>query len=378
MPQIKKIIGCLFIFFLAFNIISIFNKNISYAQVASGWEECNFGEATYSEEGCRSKAMEHKNVEAPTENSSLGWYEWAIESPSPLSGCTAVGVGGENLPKNIKSICEDGLSPQPSIAISNKPSVAPAKENKSWYKLQGTSFSKIGSIINYIPDKVLPFDSSDRPEPSLVLDLQNEDMSSGVVTSSGSIEGVDINNRFGYQSLYSYKKGRFINNIEGFLEYSKSKKTANQFSNTLDIKRKVLNFYIGNLHLSSSDLPKNKDNYAIFVRGDVTITQQNGTNIFNNEKKSIAILSTGTITIDPEIEEINGIFIADYFDFSSSNKPLKIYGNIISNKEIEDIKRERSDSKNEKPSLFIVFSPKMYTDLLDVLSITDNSGYIVK
>ena len=117
-----------------------------------------------------------------------------------------------------------------------------------------------------------------------------------------------------------------------------------------------------NLNLSNPN-----HNFVLIIRnstnndlGNVNITIDN----FNSSNKSIMILAKN-ITFSSSVNLASGIFIGEQINYQSNNG-LKISGNLISKNKVS--LKERSD--NSRPSLFIVFKPRMYLDLLPYLSIS--------
>jgi hypothetical protein len=129
--------------------------------------------------------------------------------------------------------------------------------------------------------------------------------------------------------------------------------------------------------INNNALPAFGD-YIIYVNGNVTINGAAAPLIFNQSSYSIAIIATGTIFIDESITEANGIFIAPQVVLSSTaatadqQPPLKINGNIISTNAVDTSQRQSANQNS--PSFFVVFRPKMYFDLLPLLSTVVQEG----
>jgi hypothetical protein len=71
------------------------------------------------------------------------------------------------------------------------------------------------------------------------------------------------------------------------------------------------------------------------------------------------------ITFSSSVTTAAGIFIAQTIEYQSTNG-LKVLGNLISKTAVT----LQSRSDNTRPSLFIVFKPQMYLELLPYLSIS--------
>jgi hypothetical protein len=118
--------------------------------------------------------------------------------------------------------------------------------------------------------------------------------------------------------------------------------------------------------------------YVIFVDGNVNINTFAASTIFNPANQSIAIIATGTIFIHQNYSVANGIFVANNVQLTSNGvvtpqlPPLKINGNLISITSVNELIRLSTDQRS--PSLFVVFKPQMYLDLLPLLSTTVQEG----
>ena len=103
-------------------------------------------------------------------------------------------------------------------------------------------------------------------------------------------------------------------------------------------------------------------------------------NKLNVSGRAIALIATGAISIHSSVTDINAILIANSVDIASdlaspnqSLNTLKIHGNLISNTAINaPLERERVNYL--QPSLFVVFNPQMYLDLLPYLSTIVREG----
>ncbi|MBP7967290.1 hypothetical protein KAZ66_03375, partial [Candidatus Woesebacteria bacterium] len=128
---------------------------------------------------------------------------------------------------------------------------------------------------------------------------------------------------------------------------------------------------------NANRIPNNARNYILIIQGDLTLADMPGNgDIFNQQKRSTAIIATGAMNVHSDFVELNGIFMARNIDLGYNPptsgtmhpKPLKISGNIITSQPVNNIKRNRTDD-DTKPTLFIVFKPQMYMDLLPSLSL---------
>ena len=125
-----------------------------------------------------------------------------------------------------------------------------------------------------------------------------------------------------------------------------------------------------------SDINASHTHFILFVKGNVTFGDI-PSGKFNTSRKSMAIISTGQMNIHSNMTEMNGIFIADSFDLAYdtatySTHELKMTGNLISHMPITDFKRKRDN--NKQASLYVVFLPQMYLDLIPRLSTIVQEG----
>lgn len=99
------------------------------AHADSGWPECNSGTATYNQADCIERAEAWKGVQAPydaasTAQEAVELYQWATSAPRPLSGCTALGVAGEEWPGDRSAVCADYI-PTPTATWTITPTPTP-------------------------------------------------------------------------------------------------------------------------------------------------------------------------------------------------------------------------------------------------------------
>src|SRR5690606_35101059 len=120
----------------------------------------------------------------------------------------------------------------------------------------------------------------------------------------------------------------------------------------------------GDLTIGSNLAAGGASTFVLFVEGNVTIN----TPTFGTAASSIAIISTGTISLSSSVSEVNAILIGNNIVLGNAppGSTLKINGNLISNTYI-DIPREVA-SNPQRPNVFIVFNPRMYLNLLPYLS----------
>lgn len=227
----------------------------------------------------------------------------------------------------------------------------------SWFKLKDASFnSGVGRAINLplIPEKY--DDEDDTTDAYLIIG------SGGVVLSPSTytITGWQYSEDNWNNQSYTYKNSF---SPENYKDYVLSSREYNEITELINIETDQINYYVGNI--SSSQVSVAKAPFVLLVDGNITFDDVN----FNASDSSVALIATENITINLNVESIGGIIAATNISLADadSNTPLKITGNIISTNEVETSIRERTDDRT-KPSFFVVFSPKMYIELIDHLS----------
>lgn len=261
---------------------------------------------------------------------------------------------------SIKKTCPDGTKTCGACFVP-----------KPWYRLNSASLHKRNAISDAIPSKITPFDSTDTDHKYLTIQNILSQYGVGLITTEGSINIGPYTSEVS-ETNWSRPKYDIQPNIRAymdyFLQYSRKQKKVNIISSVAEIDSNTINIYEATEPLSISIFP-NKESYVLLTKSDIII-EDNFSHIVNPQGASIAIISMGTVYIDPDIKEVNGIFIANNFDFAyeKDNSPynLKIDGNLISANEISDLKRGKEPY--ESASLYVVFNPQMYIDLIPHLS----------
>ncbi|MBP9691371.1 hypothetical protein KBD81_04805 [Candidatus Woesebacteria bacterium] len=254
--------------------------------------------------------------------------------------------------------------PTPIPTSTPSPTPTPTPTPLPWYKLKSSSFHSSQPLSNPIPAQITPFDSSDSGETSLIIGGD----STGVVSAEGRIEVAPGTISPHGWSITDYQKNQgFLTDLTGFIQYARARKNVSVITELDQIQSNMILIYEGNLELS--EISPDEENFVLIIKGNVVIPD-NLSHVFNPEKRSIAVIATGSLGINHMIREVNGILIANSYDLAhgvqSTVNPLKITGNLISYAQIENIKRERIDRL--MPSVYVTFDPGMYEDLLPHLS----------
>ncbi|KXK10330.1 MAG: hypothetical protein UZ22_OP11002000844 [Microgenomates bacterium OLB23] len=179
---------------------------------------------------------------------------------------------------------------------------------------------------------------------------------------------------------------------ESFLDYALARKPINVMNSTAELtnlQKDTINILNANLTIqnytqegqSILDILEDaaRTPYVLIIRGDLTVDHNfNVPNPVTNSPLPIAMVveggenATGDLNIHHAVETMGGVFIADTLDFSydtsNSPYPLKIKGNVVSYAAANPLERNRIDDAT-KPSVFVVFDPILYLNIMDLLSI---------
>jgi len=244
------------------------------------------------------------------------------------------------------------------------------KNVSSWIKLKNSSFSKRSSsapntsLTNVLPLSIAPYDADDDVNQRYF--IMGSDP--GLVTASSIDTGTAEVSSKGWKADYTQSTSM---NPTAFLSYVKSRKKYKTVSDMSSINQDGIYVWSGVLTLNNTNLNQaTASKFVLIVDDNVTIDQDKF-NIGNCKDatglKKIAILSkTGTITFSTSTQCAAGIFIAQTIDTgSNSNQGLKIKGNLIA---LTSLANGRAWADNSQPSVFVVFDPVQYINLLPYLS----------
>jgi hypothetical protein len=243
-----------------------------------------------------------------------------------------------------------------------------------WYKLKDASLNKIGNHDIAVVQNIKKFTDSDPDDDNNPGTGRYVIINSSTPSTSnpGILLATNIYNPGpSYNPIPNSTKGWHIGSygnisqpmLDNFYQYIISRKSAKEINNLNEINADGI--YIiksDGLNISNPNF-----NFVLIVRnsnntdlGNANIT----VNSFNSSNKSIMILAK-KITFSSSVTTASGIFIAQTIEYQSTNG-LKVLGNLISKTAVT----LQSRSDNTRPSLFIVFKPKMYLDLLPYLSVS--------
>jgi hypothetical protein len=150
------------------------------------------------------------------------------------------------------------------------------------------------------------------------------------------------------------------------MDYIRSRKEYQTVGDLVNLSAKKVNVWNGNLTIDSGNITNFDNKKLILVVTGVltfnihTYDPVNGSTAF--VAKTMNMYNNTTF-----LSEARGIFLADTINLGMSNEPLKVTGNMSSTaNSIATGTRRRDDGR--KPSLFVVFDPQVYMELLPYFS----------
>lgn len=284
------------------------------------------------------------------------------------SSCTALPTAG---PTSIRT-------PTPSKTPMPTPTPEPLAKGQGWFKLKDASLHRQGTFIDDLSPDMTTYDSEDTTDMYPLIG------NAGVLTANSKT--IEVGSNTEYPSKRRWERSlfaddnSFLNDLSTFLSYVESEKNVQIITQPSQVQSDSINIIKANTTLNNQNanrIPNNARNYILIIQGDLTLADMPGNgDIFNQQKRSTAIIATGAMNVHSDFVELNGIFMARNIDLGYNPptsgtmhpKPLKISGNIITSQPVNNIKRNRTDD-DTKPTLFIVFKPQMYMDLLPSLSL---------
>jgi hypothetical protein len=235
----------------------------------------------------------------------------------------------------------------------------------SYYKVKNGSYQSHAGASSLFPGTITPFDSDDYAEKSLLIgdSVGNYDQV-GTFTSAGTAAlGNGSSSQKGWASE-SYSPSTPLD-YSRFTDYVRSRKEYQTITAIDQLSGTKMNVYTGDLTIDDT-------NKSIFDTAN-TVLLVNGTVSYNTTEfkptKNSAIIAKriNFYSGSTFVTEAHGIFIGDTIDLGISTDPLKIVGNLASTGvPIDSTKRARANK--QQPSLFIVFKPDAFLNMLEQLS----------
>lgn len=169
--------------------------------------------------------------------------------------------------------------------------------------------------------------------------------------------------QYHWSALYNYTP---TSTKDDFLAYAKSKKEYKRITDLSAIDADGIYVWDSASFPTLVSVPEafNAYNVVLIVpTGSVTIDTQTFA-----PTKAVALLAA-SIAFSANTNEAHGIFIAATITTGeTTNQGLKIVGNLIHQSASSPFVNERAWADNHKPSLYVVFDPALYIDLLPYLS----------
>ena len=287
------------------------------------------------------------NTSDPSQNLNLAALATGYSSAYWTNANACTNTAGNSLPIDVSS----GGS-----TVYNKDIFF--KNVSSWIKLKNSSFSGSGSLTNVLPLSIAAYDSDDDISQRYFI-MNSTGNDPGLVTASSINTGTaDVSSK-NWKADYTQST---VMNPTAFLSYVKSRKTYTKITALNQITSDGIYVWDGVTSFPGITTATTPNFNFVLISTTQAITIS-GTDF--SPGKSVALVAN-SITFGNSTQTANGLFIAQTIDAgSNSNQGLKITGNLIAKTTLTN---NRSWSNNSKPSVFIVFDPVQYINLLPYLS----------
>lgn len=299
----------------------------------SNWSPCNGG-------------FQQRECQAPA-----GVNDTQVQSCSSQPPTSTPGPGATNTPNPpTNTPVPPTNTPTPTRTPTPTPTPGP------WSKIKDSSYISANGLNNRIPLVPVAYDASDTTEAFLIVG------ESGVAAAPAlNITAVNANAKTGnpeYRAIYT--PASYAMTATSFMGYVKARKEYKTISNMTEITESGLYVYQGNLSLTS--VPAQFNQYNIVLIGSGTIT----VDVASFTPTRSVVLVAPTIAFSSAVTQARGVFIADTATTgTTANQGLKITGNLIAQ---SGMTNNRMWANPNRPSLFVVFDPAIYVDVLPYLS----------
>ena len=234
-----------------------------------------------------------------------------------------------------------------------------------FFKVKNTSFYKYGNLALTYPTTLTAFDADDTTSSAF-----NQGGNGGVTLAQGTISLTNSTITSPDWRRENVSSGTF--NASSFVAYVKSKKTYTAINTNLNgvTTANTTYLYTGDLTLTQSSFPTSTipSGTVLLVEGNVTVGAVGQTTLNTTANTPFALIVTGTLTFADATTEVNGLYAASSVNFGAGSVPLKIVGNVVSGSS-SAISRVRTSAPFNAPSLFVVFDPTHYVNLIDRISV---------
>ncbi|MFZ5911828.1 MAG: hypothetical protein ACOYYU_17605 [Chloroflexota bacterium] len=301
-------------------------------------------------------------IGSPVDGSFAGFYRIGLENRFYPIGYSSRGGDGDGGGGGGGDYPYPTYPPLPTWTPT--PTPTPTTAPLPWSKIKDSSYMG-ESIVSRIPASPIAYDEEDTAQPYLIIGQGGPVMAPYI-----GITGLNASarpNASNWQSVYEPRG--FYNDtmgFENFASYIKARKTYTSISSLSEINGDGIYMWEGVEAFEITEVPSAFNQYNVVLVSTAPITI-NLTGSFS-PAKSVAILSS-SISFAPTVTEARGIFIGSQVATGeTTDQGLKIIGNLIAKDNMVDGRRWSTLSR---PSLFIVFKPEMYTDLLPYLSVAN-------
>lgn len=269
-------------------------------------------------------------------------------------------------------VCRDTVSNSLLVDVSSGDSTVYSKDIffkniSSWTKIKNSSFSSPASLTNVIPLNIAAYDGDDDVSQRYFI-MTSIDNDPGLVSASSIDTGTaDVSSK-NWKADYDYPHQTALTPLL-FTQYVKSRKEYQTIDQTQpdplgQLSETKINLWEGNLTLNNAAKFNNKK-VVLIVNGTLTLSMEN----FKPSNNASVAFVAQTINFyegTTFVKEAEGLFIAQAVNTgSTSNQGLKIKGNLVAQSPLNN---NRNWSDNSQPSVFIVFDPEQYINLLPYLS----------
>jgi hypothetical protein len=239
-------------------------------------------------------------------------------------------------------------------------------QGSSYFKLKNVIYQTKSEINSPFPVSALPYDTDDTDGSYLI--IGDSAAAYGSVGSALSSESLVLGN--GQVSRKSWSNGTYNAGLSlsatRYIDYIRSRKEYQTINSLANLSSEKVNVWSGDLTIDSGNITSFDNKNVILV---VTGTLSFNTATYNPTNGSTAFVAK-TINMYKDttfVSEARGIFLADTINLGTSTEPLKVTGNMSSTANaIATGTRRRDDGR--KPSLFVVFDPQVYMELLPYFS----------
>lgn len=225
-----------------------------------------------------------------------------------------------------------------------------------WFKMAQTSFnSRMSGRLNYLPASITAYDQDDSAVNRYLIEgssgniMQSEPVAIGASDMPYSANNWYTTN-YSANTDISYSK---------YIDYIKARKSYTKITDLTEIEGDGIYSISTPVTLTAAQFDGKK---VVLVVEGAAATFSGATFIPANG--SLALVAKDII-IDPTVTEIDAILVGQTVSTGEAPVGLKIKGNLISESAV-DVKRTQTNAR--KPSLFVVFNPKTYLDVLPYLS----------